>query len=359
MRFRFVRPAFACCGWLSVLAGSGALIWFATTTSTENNARSTARERPFAQVGQRDYHAPIGSLAFSADGNYLAAATVTAEVWLEERATGQVVRLEPCRWISVQSLAFAPVGHVLAVTGDNPAVRLWDLDTGNEPTTIGIESGFARSVAFSADGNVLAVSECRSQGKGGVVSIWDWHQRKRLAVLKGRRGVIAPLAFSRDGSQLASGDSHGFVKVWDLATRRERMNVRAEEHGRPIRSLTFSPDGTLFVTAGLIDSDVRLWDAASGAPRGALPTTGANVNALAFAPDGPTFAIVRGDGIVSLWDVAGRRELGILSTIGAMLQSLAFSPDGRQLATGGADGAVRFWDMAQAIRGRDTSAQFP
>src|SRR5262245_13272408 len=117
-RFRLARWAFAWGGWLSVLAGSGALIWFVTATSAEPEARSTAPEQPFAQVGRYDYHAPVGSLAYSADGSYLAAATLTGEVWLEQPATGRVVRLERRHGGSLQSLAFAPVGHVLAVVGD-------------------------------------------------------------------------------------------------------------------------------------------------------------------------------------------------------------------------------------------------
>jgi WD40 repeat protein len=112
------------------------------------------------------------------------------------------------------------------------------------------------------------------------------------------------------------------------------------------------------VTAGLLDGEVRLWDATSGALRGALPATRNGVNALAFAPDRPTLAMARGDGAVLLWDVAVRRELGILSSR-RNLQALAFSPDGRQLATGGADGAVRFWDLAQALERRDSSVQPP
>jgi WD40 repeat protein len=358
-KFSFAHWAFACGGWLSVLALSWALMWFAIAISTEQEAQSTAQEQPFAQVGRRDYSAPVWSLAYSADGVYLAAATLTGEVWLKERATRRVVRLEPRRWIKVQSLTFAPVGHVLAVAGDDSAVRLWNAASGSEVGTIEVESRSARTVAFSKDGAVLAVSERLGRGEGGVVSIWDWRKPKRLAVLEGHRAVINALAFSGDGSRLASGDSEGSVKVWDMATCQERMSVRANEHGRTIQSLTFSSDGTLLLTAAFLDGNLRLWDAASGAPRGGLPTTPSCGNAVAFAPDGATLAVVRGDGAVSLWDVAGRRERGILSTSGAMLQSLAFSPDGRQLATGGADGAVRLWDMAQALGGRDSSAQPP
>jgi WD40 repeat protein len=139
------------------------------------------------------------------------------------------------------------------------------------------------------------------------------------------------------------------VKIWDLAARREQASFRAHEGWKIIQAAVFSPDGTLLVTAGLLDREVRLWDAATCTPRGTLPAPENFVRALAFSPRDPILAMAGGDGVVSLWDVVRRQRLGTLGPRGVSLLSVAFSPDGRRLATGGRDGTLRLWDLTRVI----------
>jgi WD40 repeat protein len=337
--------------WLGTVAVLAGILSYLVTTQGNPEAGAGAQDTPFAQLAREDLHAPVWSVAFSSDGTYLAATTVPGDVWLEDLATGQVLRFLQGPWLSAQSLAFAPGEHVLAVAGDQPTVRLWDVDTGGERATIEAGKTFAKLVAFSPGGALMAASAREGAGEGGVVTLWDRRTHHRLATLRGHHGAINALAFSPDGSRLASGDSQGVVRVWDTTTWRERTSLQAHEIGRIIQAVAFSPHGTSLVSAGLLDREVRFWDAATGAPRGVLPAPVTGVNALAFSPSsrGPTLAMARGDGIVSLWDVARRRELGTLRTRGATLQVVAFSPDGRRLATGGTDGALRLWDLTQVL----------
>jgi WD40 repeat protein len=162
--------------------------------------------------------------------------------------------------------------------------------------------------------------------------------------------MVASLAFSADRSRLASRDSHGVVKVWDMATYRERTSIQAYNSGGMGHALAFAPDGTLLATASVNDPSVRLWDAASGAPLGTLPGGALGVTAMAFSPHGKMLAIARPDGVVAVWDVIARGELGLLKSKGASLQTLAFAPDGRLLATSSTDGAVRLWDLTRLIQ---------
>ena len=339
---------------LALLAG---ILSCVAITGPKPGAGAGEMDQPFGQLAQENVERTVWSLAFSADGTYLASATLTGDVWLEELASGRSVRLAHGPWSSAQSLAFAPTSHVLAVVGHYPVVRLWDVDTENEPVTLAVEGRFAKSVAFSTDGVLLAVSECEGEGKTGRVVLWNWRLGRRLATLEGHQGVVNTLAFSVDGSRLASGGSQGDVKLWDLATHRGQTVLQAHPTGRTIQAVAFSPDGTLLMTAGLLDRDVRLWDAVTGVPRGTLPAAEDGVNALAFSSDGPMLAMARGDGLVALWDVAARRLLGVLRTRGAALQSTVFSADGHQLATGGKDGVIRIWDHLKMIR--DSSSEGP
>jgi WD40 repeat protein len=307
-------------------------------------SRTSAQAGPLAQIGQDDYEDPVWSLAF-AGRHRLASSTITGEVHVKDLTTGRVVRIQNGPGKSPQALAFSPSGRILAVAGDGVAVRLWDADTGTELEPLRVDKGTVRCVAFSPDGTRLATSTCAGDGQPPVVTIWDYLGRRRLLAREGRGATINALALTRDGSRLVAAGSSGEFQIWDVTTGEERVCRQA--HRTSITVLAFSPDGGQFATAAYVDGDVRLWDAASGEPRGEPLTFPTGVAALDFSPDGTMLALARGDGIASLWDLASAREVAAVRVPTGALQSVCFSGDGRVFATGGIDGSIRFWDFTK------------
>jgi WD40 repeat protein len=104
---------------------------------------------------------------------------------------------------------------------------------------------------------------------------------------------------------LATGDHHGVVKLWDLATLTERATlVASDDEGfrDEVSALAFAPhDGILAVAVGRV---VQLWDVASGRLTACLTGHEGKVICLAFAPDGTRLASGSYDRTVRLWDVA-------------------------------------------------------
>ena len=95
--------------------------------------------------------------------------------------------------------------------------------------------------------------------------LWDAAMGRSLSVLKGHTSAVRSLAFSLDGTRMASASRDQTVKVWDMKTYQEVISLRG--HTDTVRAVAFSPDGTQIASASL-DGTLRVWDARPR-PRGA------------------------------------------------------------------------------------------
>jgi WD40 repeat protein len=326
--------------WQFCLAVLGVILYFAMS---DWDAKIGAGEQgqPVAQIAQDDYDSPIRSLVYS--GSTHLAFCTSSKVCLENMLTGQAVFLRDWPGSFGLSPVFSPDGQIVAIGGNEPVVRMWDVWTGIElePLRVGTEA--VRCIAFSPDGTTLAVATWTSP----IVTLWDWPGRRRVGALDEHRGYISALAFSSSGSRLLTANSAAEVRLWDVASRKEQVSLKAHNIG--MTAVALAPGGSLFATASFVDEAVRLWDTESGESRGSLPVVPNGVTGVAFSPDGKTLATSRRDGIATLWDLASSRQLGAVRTRTGSLQAITFSGDGRVFATGGFDGSIRFWDITKII----------
>jgi WD40 repeat protein len=157
---------------------------------------------------------------------------------------------------------------------------------------------------------------------------------------------VGAVAFSPDGTLLATASDDKTARLWEVATGTEVAQLR---HDGKVYRVAFSPDGTRLATVSddktaSYDKTARLWEVASGREVAQLRHAGW-VYAMAFSPDGTWLATASQDGVARLLGVATGREATLLQHEGAVC-AVAFSPDSTLVATASHDGTARLWEVA-------------
>lgn len=157
------------------------------------------------------------------------------------------------------------------------------------------------------------------------------------------KDVIHSIAWSPDGTSLASSDSTGMVRVWTLATR--SLQHSSDEHLlEKVYAVAWSPDGRRLASAGQYGI-VRFMDSQTGESVSTLRGGVQAVYDLAWSPDGENLACAGADGIVRVWDVDKRELKKELKGHSDAVYSVAWSQNGHLLASGGRDQVINVWDV--------------
>jgi WD40 repeat protein/DNA-binding SARP family transcriptional activator len=297
----------------------------------------------------------------------------------------------------VNDVAFSPDGSLLASTGEDGILRVWDVSTwrlvahlsGNvgawgpsfsadgslvaaawdggdlhpgQAQILDLASGLVSTIpvnqpkdtALSPDGERLAVAWYWPENGGEEGAVFDVSTGDRVFPLEGPNCCVSPrsrgVSWSPDG-RLIAASSAGTVRVWDAETGGLRHTLLG--HSSLVLSVAWSPDSKRLVT-GSLDGTAEVWDIG---PEGVeerwslfAQETRSGVVGVAFSPDGTR--VMAGDAditAVKVWDLGptGNAEWANLPTPG--FPAAEFMPDGRRVMTSSGNGyagkAVTIWDI--------------
>jgi WD40 repeat protein len=289
----------------------------------------------FAIAGRSD---AVYRLALTQDGKYLATASPDGAVKVWELAWGKKLLDIISHGGPLVSVAISPDGKLLATAGGDNNVKIWQLHLTSGAATAELLHTLRRlgpgplSVDFSPDGKKLATG-----GNAGIVNFWDMETGRKLFSTGVHSFEIRRLAFSPDGNLLAmAGDSPDIlVKTLDVRTGEEISTFTGhDDRGSGVADIVVSPDGEKVATVSG-DGSLKIWDAKTGEE--ALILIGAtNVNAVDFSTDGKYLATVSSDGTARKWDASSGEELVVYRIPGSLLEDVEITPDGTKIIVSGA-----------------------
>ena len=326
-----------------------------------------------ATLGSSASPSPVFAVAFGRalgpGGHLMATGTFTGTVRLwDVTAPGQARLLsQPVGGIStnaIAALAFSPDGQTLAVSEHSDttsSTQLWNVADPAHPgrlgTPLSMDGAESEALAFSSAGHLLVTAD-----SDNTVRLWnvaDPASAKPVGnpLIGSSRGGVNTVAFSPSGPFLASGGFDDTLRVWNIAHPGTPVPLGqpVTVGTGPLDSVALSPDGRLLAT-GDYDGTVRLWNVPGSAGPQPLsrPLAAADaVNSVAFSPDSPVLAAGGYDSTIRLWDIAdpaNPQPLGQSLTAGTgTVFSVAFSPDGHTLASGSEDGTIRLWSLPPTV----------
>jgi WD40 repeat protein len=263
--------------------------------------------------------------------NILAFLCLTARLHGQE----EVVLKGHTDWIT--SVAYARDGKTLVSTSLDGSLRLWAIPSGEELATMSSE--VLSCVCFSPDGKLIAAGGIDESRMEGRVFLCDAGTLQLQRVLKGHTQSVSALSFSGDGKTLGTGGYDGHTIIWDVASGGKRLVLTGHDAG--IKSVCFSPDSKMVLTAGSYDGTIKTWDLGTGkcrlTIRGAL--LGNEVRAAVMNPEGTRVIGAVNDRAlgassqVKIWDIATGRREALLGGQANHITGMCLSPDGKFLAS--------------------------
>src|SRR5262245_36683 len=266
-------------------------------------------------------------------------------------ASGKVVRRVKMEVDFTETMSFSANGGVLSAS-DSAHIKVINLNDG-EIREID-EFYLGHTIDLNHNGTLLAEG---GGWRSSAIRITEVATGRTYRLLEGHPGIINALAFSPDGSSLASGSSDRVIRLWN--PRSGSISASLYGHKKSIEALAFNPQGSLLVSSSE-DKTMKIWDVKRGALLDTIDVSGGGVlgiHAMAFSPDGKSLVTAGPNDSLRVLDTRFWQVEQSLNSRRAKLLffpeendgtskalSVVFSPDGAQILSSHEDGTIRLWD---------------
>jgi WD40 repeat protein/tRNA A-37 threonylcarbamoyl transferase component Bud32 len=187
--------------------------------------------------------------AWSPDGTVFALAAESGSLSVWDPSTSERLAVLEGHLDDVNATAWSPTNQLLASVGNDKKLWIWEAQTLTPIQEANLPAAH-QSLAWSPDGNQLALG-----GLDGVLRVWERENGSVKDLVQPQSG-IASLAWTQNGEMIVAGLEDGSVRFYDAEDGLELLHIPA--HNATVTGLAFSPEGSLLATSSL-DGGIKLW----------------------------------------------------------------------------------------------------
>jgi WD40 repeat protein len=327
----------------------------ATAAHTKSQEFQKAQDEAYkkAQEGTKAAEKPLTAVAFSTDGSRLATSAEDGSFTIYSSDTGVALDVLSGAGSPVRAMAFSSEKLLIAAGDDHSAVT-WNTNpdwklvaqlgaAADDPLNTSASPFEFRvlSLAFSPDGSQLATGG-GEPSRSGELMIWDVATRKLLREIEDAHSdTVFGIEFSRDGKNIVSGAADKFVKIHEVATGK---HVRSfEGHTHHVMDVSWQADGSSLVSAGA-DNAIKVWNVETGEQIRTIAGYTKQVTSISFSGITGNTVSCGGDKTVRQHTASNGRAVRSFSGGTDFMYAAAASRDEKLIVAGGEDGVIRVWN---------------
>lgn len=247
---------------------------------------------------------------------------------------------------SVTCIALSTDGRLIASGDEFGTIFIWDTTTGVQTQKLIQHTGRVLSITLSTECQLLASShenyKARTNARDGNIAIWDLNQSSLIKIMNDDGSISGVVQFSPDDKALAAfgSASDAWIMLWDITN----ISRNQQPHTSMVINIAFSLDGTLLAST-CFAGRIIIWDVAS---ESIIDNIGGGYKGLilAFSPNNTLLAVSSSPSVIELWDIQKRQHSSIsVYDEKQVFVSAAFSPSGQLIACLVHFTDIKVWDI--------------
>ncbi|MBM3994425.1 MAG: hypothetical protein FJ303_09775 [Planctomycetes bacterium] len=278
-------------------------------------------------------------LAYSHDGQWLAAGGGNDPLRLWNPKTGELIRELNEPW--VHAMALSPSGETLLFGGFQKSVRMWNFRLNKETGRLDGHKATVKAIAVAPDASIIVTGS-----QDGVLARWDMNTKTKLSDMLGHTDEINAIAFFADKDNatfVASAGGDRSIIIWNMNVEPPTIKLKIDA-GCGVHSLVASADGNALYSAG-DDNLIRRWDCTKGMMTGSF--RGHEGIVVSLALQGDTLISGSLDRTVRYWDTKTTNSLRSMTRAVGDCDAFAVTKAGDFLATAGLNNTIRIFETSK------------